>query len=87
MPVDDIVDVRHGCVGAAWPVRVLHGMRTTGVRWRAARGIGLVDIENVFFDRVAFDVFEVSLVKIVAMVAVLDDGMAAVRAVRMDLRV
>jgi hypothetical protein len=91
MPVDHIVDVitvPDGCVGAAWPVLVVHRVYAASVRRRAARGILLVDVECVLFDRVAFDMLEVPFfVKVVAMVTVLDHGMAAVRPVRMDMGV
>jgi hypothetical protein len=91
MPVDHIIDVitvPDGCVGAAWPVLVVYRVYAASVRRRAARGILLVDVECVLFDRVAFDVLEVPFfVEVVAMVTVLDYGMAAVGAVRMDMRV
>ena len=60
--VIDVIAVRHGFVSAARPMR----MRAPGLR-RAAQGIGVADLDNVFVDMIPMHVMQMTIVEVIDM--------------------
>jgi hypothetical protein len=52
-----MIAVRHAFVSAAWPMRV----RAPGV-WRAARRVGVADLDNMFIDVAPMHVVQMTIV-------------------------
>jgi hypothetical protein len=68
--VIDVVAMRHGLVSAGWAMRV-----ATTRLWRAVRGVGLSDWDDVFIHMVPVHVVEMAVVKIIDMPFVEDRRM------------
>jgi hypothetical protein len=79
--VVDVIAVRHGLMTAALAVRVIGGVAAAVVLLRAAIGARVVDLEDVLVDVTVVRMVQVTVVQVVDVIAVLDAGMAAARAV------
>jgi hypothetical protein len=82
--VDEIVDmvaVGHGGMSAARSVDVIGGVAAALVLGRARRRVGGVHLELVFFHLAALGMVQVTVMKIVDVIAVLNGGVAAARPV------
>ena len=75
-----MVPVGYGLVSAAGTVNVVGIMPTAGMGRRTLIWIGLADLDHVLVDVVAVDVMEVTVVKIIDMVAVTDGRVTTIRA-------
>ena len=85
MSVDQIVDVvavRHWFVSASRTVYMAGIVSPASVIGCAARRVRIANLDCMFFDlAILADVMQVTVVEVVDMVAVLDAGMLAIRAV------
>ena len=85
MPVYEIVNVvavRHRFVSASRTVYMIGIVSPASVPRRAAVRVAVADLHRMFFDlAVLADVMQVTVVQVVDVVAVLDAGVLAVRAV------
>ena len=76
--VIDVIAVGHGFVSAARPVL----MRAPGLR-RAARGIGVADLDDVEVDMVLMHVVQAAIMQVIDMAVVAHGGMPATRTMLM----
>ena len=72
--VVDVIAVGHGFVSAARPMR----MRASGLR-RAARGIGVADLDDMEVDMVPMHVVQATVVQVIDMAVVAHGGVPATR--------
>lgn len=78
-----VIAVRNCLVPALRAVVVARVVSGTAVRRRALRGVGSTDADAVLVDVIAMNVMQVPVMKIVAVVAVLDGLMPAAGLVNM----
>lgn len=79
--VADVVAVGHSLVAAVGTVDVASFVTFAVVSRRASGGIGFIDLQGMLFDGTTALVVEMSIVKIIDMIAVTNGGVAAVLAV------
>jgi hypothetical protein len=78
--VVDVITVGHCLVSAVWAMRV----RAHPVR-RAARGIGVVDLDNVLVDVILVHVVQMAVVEVVDMAIVAHSSVPAARTMLMSV--
>ena len=76
--VIDVIAVRHGFVSAARPMR----MRAPGLR-RAAQGIGVADLDNVFVDMIPMHVMQMTIVEVIDVAIVAHSRVSTTRTMLM----
>jgi hypothetical protein len=78
--VIDVITVGHAFVSAARPMRV----RAPGVG-RAARGVGVGDLNNMFVDVVPMHVVQMTIVEVIDMAMMAHSGVSTARTMLMSV--
>ena len=73
--------MRNGLMTTPWTMNVIRIVSTACVVRRASVGIGVRNLDGMLIDVITVGVMEVSIVKIINVVTVLDGGVPTVRAV------
>jgi hypothetical protein len=78
--VVNVITVRHAFMSAPRTVRV----RAPGI-WRAARGIGVADLDNMFVDMIAMRVMQMTIVEVIDMVMMAHSCVSTARTMLMSV--